>query len=91
VIPTWLDRVLAAGAVLDLHHPDARAELATLILEAVPGPEIAAAIASSSQAVLDEKESRNVLACPREDRRRISRELGNNCAQSVLAVLGGDL
>lgn len=89
-IPAWLDRVLLAAAVLDLHHPDARAKLADSILEAVPGPKVAAAIAKSARTVLDEKESRNELACPTEDRRRISREVGNNAAQAVLAVLGGD-
>jgi len=90
MIPTWLDEALAAGAVLDLHHPDARAKLAELILEAVPGPKIAAAIAGSVQAVLDEKASRGraLADVAATDRRRISREAGNNAAQAVLFVLG---
>lgn len=34
--PTWLDSILYRHATLDLVHPDARAQLATAILEGLP-------------------------------------------------------
>jgi hypothetical protein len=95
--PAWLDRVLAAGATLDLHHPDARAQLAAAILEAIPRADVVAAIAGSARTVLEQK---GVIGCsgvmypPTGDplaATPVLRELANNAAQTVLFVLAEPL
>jgi hypothetical protein len=92
VTAPWLDRVLAAGAVLDLHHADARAELAAAILAAIPRDQIVTAISASARSVLEEKgvivrdrlalSAGAVLAG-----HRVVGEIGRNAAQTVLYVL----
>lgn len=98
----WLDRVLAAGATLDLHHVDGRAQLAAAILEAIPRADIVTAIAGSARTVLEQKGiirgDGKIFAVTQTDRGRvvadgafdasgIVREIGNNAAATVLCVL----
>ena len=76
-LPTWL--VDALDRALPMMRGRERDELAEVILAAIPKRSIADAIAGSARCVLT---TRGIV-----EGGEISRELGNNCAQSVLGVL----
>jgi hypothetical protein len=94
VNPAWLDKVLAAGATLDLHHPDARAKLAEQIIEAIPLARVAVSIAGSARTVLDQKIAtthlKQSVLIGTDQTRLLSREIGNNAGQAVFAALAED-
>lgn len=88
----WLDEVLAAGATLNLHHPDGRAQLAERILAALPAADIVTAIAGSARAVLEQKGLAidggvRFAGVGTYSLDALVKEIGRNGAQSVLCVV----
>ena len=96
-VPRWLDEVLAQAAVLDLHHPDARAKLAAALVAAAgvdaskSAQVIAETIRGSAEAVLKQKiattQLKQHLLIDAEYSKHVAREIGNNAAGSVVLVL----
>lgn len=96
MIAPWIDEVLAKHAVLDLHHPDARRELAAALTAAAASNDQAAAktiadtITTSARAVLEQKiastQLEQAVLVDREYAPRIAREIGRNAAQTVVFI-----
>lgn len=82
--PAWL--LLALDSALPELVGADRDRLAQVICEQLPGPDMAAVIASSAAAVL----KTHGISGSNDIAGRISREIGNNAAQCLLGALADD-